>query len=126
MVLDHHQRLAAPRGAVERLESGDQARPVAVGRIEGEKVVAGEVATVRPQPVDGIGACHVALLGEPGCGQNLGDDRSTGSIPLHECRRRRAARERLDAKGPGAREQIEYARTAYAVADDVEQGLADP
>src|SRR5205807_7328691 len=99
-------------------------RTVLVRGVEEKKVVGGEVAVMRPQPVDGVGICHVALLGEAGCGQILRDDGSTGSVAFHKCRRRGSPPQRLYPQCPGAGEEIENSRTAYAVADDVEQGLA--
>src|SRR6202158_1921466 len=121
MVLDHEQRLVAQRSSLERLQGGGQRRAVLVRGVEEEKVVGAEVAVARPQPVDGVSICHVALLGEPGCGQILRDDGSTGSVAFHKCRRRGATRQGLDAQRPGAGEEIEDARTAYAVADEVEK-----
>jgi hypothetical protein len=124
MMLDHQQRLVAERSPVERLQGGRQRRAVLVRGVEEKKVVGAEVAVVRPQPVDGVCVCHVALLGEPGCGQILRDDGSTGSVEFHECRGCRTTRQRFDTQCPGASEEIEDSRTAYAVADDVEQGLS--
>ena len=123
-MLDHQERLVAQRGAVQRLERGGQRHALTIGWVNKKKVVGGEVAGGRPQPLKGIGADHVALLGEAGCDQILGHDVSTASVAFHKCCPRGAARECLDAKRTGAGEQIHDTRTAYAVADDVEQGLA--
>src|SRR5205807_2453840 len=123
-VLDDEQCLVAQRGAVQRLERGGQGHALTVGWVNKKKVVGAEVGGGRPQPLHGVGADHVALLGEAGCDQILGHDSSTASVAFHKCCPRGAARECLDAKRAGAGEQIQYTRTAYAVADDIEQGLA--
>ena len=125
MMLDHDQRLIAQGAPVQRLERQTERAGVPVGWIDQKKVVGDEVARVRPQPVDGIGTGNVALGGEAGCGQILGDDVSTGSIAVHEGGRRGATGERLDAERSGSGEQVQYPRTAYAVADDVEQRFPD-
>src|SRR6266850_5807823 len=114
MVFDHQQCLVAKWRPVERMQGGRQRRAVLVGGVEEKKVVGAEVAVVRPQPVDGVYICHVALLGEAGCGQILRDDGSTASVAFHKCRRRGTTRQCLDTQRPGAGEEIENARTAYA------------
>ncbi len=123
-MLDDEQGLVAQWGAIERQERRGQRRALSVWWVNKKKVVGGEVAAGRPQPLNGVGADHVALLGEAGCDQILGHDVSTASVALHKCCPRGAARESLNAKRASAGEQVQYTRTAYAVADDVEQGLA--
>src|SRR5947208_8560231 len=101
-MLDNDQGFLTQGRLVQGLQRAGQGAAVAVRRIQQQKVVGGEVAFARPQPVDGIGTCNVALLGEAGSGRVLSDDVSTGTIAVHESGRRGAARERLAAERSGS------------------------
>ncbi len=64
MVLDHHHRLGAQRSLIEDDHGLAQSRRILVWRVEHDQVESGEVGLMRPQPVGGLGARDVAVLGE--------------------------------------------------------------